>query len=177
MPVVPLKEQLLRRKPIVFQQQHHQGHELARTLSTFQLMMFGVGATVGTGIFFVLSEGPVADAGPAVIISVRVAAIADSSRGRRLRRPSHDAATTNTNDIPGRTHGIGDGCAAGGLAANSTAPMMVAANAAIPTGIDASQPRVRLRMITSATPTTAPTMAGHGEGAGCHTERTETVTA
>lgn len=70
-----LREQLLRRKPIVFQQQHHQGHELARTLSTFQLMMFGVGATVGTGIFFVLGEA-VPKAGPAVLISFLIAGIA-----------------------------------------------------------------------------------------------------
>jgi amino acid transporter len=30
--------------------------ELKRTIGVFQLTMFGVGATVGTGIFFVLSE-------------------------------------------------------------------------------------------------------------------------
>lgn len=53
---IPLGEQLRRRKPIVFRKHHHPGEELARSLTTFQLMMFGVGATVGTGIFFVLSE-------------------------------------------------------------------------------------------------------------------------
>src|SRR6478752_4774204 len=68
-----LGQQLLRRKPIIFQHKHHTGEELTRNLGTFQLMMFGVGATVGTGIFFVLSEAiPVA--GPAVIISFLVAA-------------------------------------------------------------------------------------------------------
>ncbi|MBD3941302.1 amino acid permease [Microbacterium sp. NEAU-LLC] len=66
--------QLFRRKPIVVQHKHHQGEELARNLSTFQLMMFGVGATVGTGIFFVLSES-IPKAGPAVIVSFVVAAI------------------------------------------------------------------------------------------------------
>ena len=55
-PMPTLREQLLRRKPIVFQHQHHTGEELARNMTTFQLMMFGVGATVGTGIFFVLGE-------------------------------------------------------------------------------------------------------------------------
>lgn len=70
-----LREQLLRRKPIVFQQKHHQGEELARNLSTFQLMMFGVGATVGTGIFFVLGEA-VPKAGPAVLISFLIAGLA-----------------------------------------------------------------------------------------------------
>ena len=72
---ITLREQLLRKKPIVFQQQHHQGEELARNLSTFQLMMFGVGATVGTGIFFVLGEA-VPKAGPAVLISFLIAGIA-----------------------------------------------------------------------------------------------------
>ncbi|MGB4779172.1 APC family permease [Microbacterium sp.] len=70
-----LGQQLARRKPIIFQRQHHEGEELSRNLGTFQLMMFGVGATIGTGIFFVLSEAiPVA--GPAVIISFLLAAVA-----------------------------------------------------------------------------------------------------
>jgi APA family basic amino acid/polyamine antiporter len=44
-------------------------HEhLQRSMGVFQLMMFGVGATIGTGIFFVLAE-TVPDAGPAVVIS------------------------------------------------------------------------------------------------------------
>jgi amino acid transporter len=69
-----LGQQLMRRKPIIVQHKHHTGEELPRSLSTFQLMMFGVGATVGTGIFFVLSEAiPVA--GPAVILSFLLAAI------------------------------------------------------------------------------------------------------
>lgn len=68
-------QQLLRRKPIIFQSKHHRGEELQRNLGTFQLMMFGVGATVGTGVFFVLSEA-VPLAGPAVIISFLLAAAA-----------------------------------------------------------------------------------------------------
>lgn len=71
---VPLREQLWRRKPIVLQNTERQGEELKRSL-TFQLMMFGVGATVGTGVFFVLGEG-VPKAGPAVLISFLVAGIA-----------------------------------------------------------------------------------------------------
>lgn len=77
-PLVPtrgLGEQLKRRKPIVFRRHHHPGEELGRTLTTFQLMMFGVGATVGTGIFFVLSES-VPEAGPAVIVSFMIAGLA-----------------------------------------------------------------------------------------------------
>ena len=74
-PMPTLREQLLRRKPIVFQHQHHTGEELARNMTTFQLMMFGVGATVGTGIFFVLGEA-VPKAGPAVLVSFVIAGIA-----------------------------------------------------------------------------------------------------
>ena len=68
-------EQLRRRKPVVFRQHHRPGEELARTLTTFQLMMFGVGATVGTGIFFVLSES-VPEAGPGVVLSFLIAGLA-----------------------------------------------------------------------------------------------------
>ena len=66
---IPLGSQLTRRKPILEQKGPHAGPELRRSFGTFQLTMFGVGATVGTGIFFVLQEA-VPDAGPAVIIVV-----------------------------------------------------------------------------------------------------------
>src|SRR6478735_7054630 len=52
----------------------HGGPDLGRSIGTFQLMMFGVGATVGTGIFFVLQEA-VPDAGPAVIVSFLIAGL------------------------------------------------------------------------------------------------------
>lgn len=51
------------------------GDHLKRTIGAFQLTMFGVGATVGTGIFFVLSEA-VPKAGPSVVISFLVAGLA-----------------------------------------------------------------------------------------------------
>ena len=70
-----LTEQFKRRKPIVFSHQQHPGEELARNLTTFQLTMLGVGCTVGTGIFFVLSEA-VPEAGPAVLIRFLLAGIA-----------------------------------------------------------------------------------------------------
>nr|WP_157345249.1 amino acid permease [Nocardioides sp. MAH-18] len=66
--------QLTRRKPLRLQAGPHGGPDLSRSLSTFQLMMFGVGATVGTGIFFVLQEA-VPDAGPAVIVSFLIAGL------------------------------------------------------------------------------------------------------
>ena len=72
---IPLGSQLSRRKPIAAQKGPHEGPELSRSFGTFQLTMFGVGATVGTGIFFVLQEA-VPDAGPAVVISFIVAGIA-----------------------------------------------------------------------------------------------------
>ena len=62
---------LFRRKPIG----DRHGPQLNRTIGTFQLMMFGVGATIGTGIFFVLSEA-VPEAGPAVILSFLMAGVA-----------------------------------------------------------------------------------------------------
>jgi amino acid transporter len=68
-----VREQLTRRKPIRLGGPHA-GPDLKRSFGTFQLMMFGVGATVGTGIFFVLQEA-VPDAGPAVIVSFLVAGL------------------------------------------------------------------------------------------------------
>ncbi|HEY5822248.1 MAG TPA: amino acid permease [Propionibacteriaceae bacterium] len=67
-----LRDELLRRKPVGGQPA---GPQLERTIGTFQLTMFGVGATVGTGIFFVLGSA-VPEAGPAVIISFLMAGIA-----------------------------------------------------------------------------------------------------
>ena len=62
---------LFRRKPVG----DRHGPQLNRTIGTFQLTMFGVGATVGTGIFFVLASA-VPEAGPAVILSFLLAGTA-----------------------------------------------------------------------------------------------------
>lgn len=71
-----VREQLLRRKPLnAVTAGAQEAGQLKRTIGTFQLTMFGVGATVGTGIFFVLQEA-VPDAGPAVLVSFLVAGIA-----------------------------------------------------------------------------------------------------
>jgi amino acid transporter len=48
--------------------------ELARTIGLFQLSMFGVGATIGTGIFIILTQA-VPVAGPAVILAFVVAGV------------------------------------------------------------------------------------------------------
>jgi APA family basic amino acid/polyamine antiporter len=74
-----LRQELLRRKPVRSHDGQHaageHGEHLPRTIGTFQLAMFGVGATIGTGIFFVLSAA-VPEAGPAVIVSFVMAGIA-----------------------------------------------------------------------------------------------------
>ena len=71
-----MSTQLFRRKPVNHMRAGAaHGPELKRTIGTFQLTMFGVGATVGTGIFFVLSEA-VPKSGPSVIISFLVAGLA-----------------------------------------------------------------------------------------------------
>ncbi|MFI0186213.1 amino acid permease [Streptomyces sp. NPDC017082] len=51
-----------------------EGHGLKRTMGLFQLICFGVGAIVGTGIFVGLSDS-VAQAGPAVVVSFVIAAL------------------------------------------------------------------------------------------------------
>ena len=67
-----LGQQLLRRKPVGVMAEETgadtEGGELARTISLFQLTLFGIGATIGTGIFIVLTEA-VPIAGPAVVFS------------------------------------------------------------------------------------------------------------
>ena len=60
-----LGKQILRRKPVLEMEAETGADsgesELARTIGLFRLSMFGVGATIGTGIFFVLSQAvPVA---------------------------------------------------------------------------------------------------------------------
>ena len=61
-----LSQQLFRRKPITPPVEAPGG--LQRRIGTFQLAMFGVGATVGTGVFFVMHEAT-PDAGPAVVLA------------------------------------------------------------------------------------------------------------
>jgi basic amino acid/polyamine antiporter, APA family len=75
-PSIGLTEQMMRRRPVMGAPVAHGASDhLKRSIGTFQLTLFGVGATVGTGIFFVLSEA-VPEAGPAVIVSFILAGIA-----------------------------------------------------------------------------------------------------
>jgi APA family basic amino acid/polyamine antiporter len=72
------RRSLLRRKPVGALVHEtgadREGGELERSIGLFQLTMFGVGATIGTGIFIVLSEA-VPEAGPAVVLSFVLAGI------------------------------------------------------------------------------------------------------
>lgn len=76
--MAPLRSTLFRRKP-VREMEDESGSEtgqseLVRSIGLLQLSMLGVGATIGTGIFFVLSEAaPIA--GPAVVWSFVIAGV------------------------------------------------------------------------------------------------------
>ncbi|MBY0441540.1 MAG: amino acid permease [Mycobacteriaceae bacterium] len=73
---VSLTQQLLRRQPVTGAPvAQGASQHLRRSLGTFQLTMFGVGSTVGAGIFFVLAQA-VPQAGPAVVLSFIVAGVA-----------------------------------------------------------------------------------------------------
>ncbi len=65
-----LLQRAFRRKPVAAMTEEtgtdREGGELVRSIGLFQLTMIGIGSTIGTGIFFVLSE-TVPVAGPAVI--------------------------------------------------------------------------------------------------------------
>ena len=72
---ISLTEQMLRRRPVIDAPvASGTAEHLKRSFGTFQLTMFGVGSTVGTGIF-VLSQA-VPEAGPSVIVSFMIAGIA-----------------------------------------------------------------------------------------------------
>jgi APA family basic amino acid/polyamine antiporter len=75
-PALSLQRQMLRRRPVSGAPvADGASDQLQRTLGTFLLTMFGVGETVGAGIFIVLSQS-VPQAGPAVVISFIIAGIA-----------------------------------------------------------------------------------------------------
>ena len=71
-----ITQRLLRQKPInqLVEETRQEGKHLRRSITLFQLTIFGVGATIGTGIFFVLSQ-QVPVAGSAVLISFIIAGI------------------------------------------------------------------------------------------------------
>ncbi|WP_442910954.1 APC family permease [Kitasatospora sp. NBC_01266] len=74
----PFGRRLLRRKPVetLIAESAESGGtgRLRRSIGLWQLSAIGIGATVGTGIFFVLSSA-VPEAGPAVVLSFLLAAV------------------------------------------------------------------------------------------------------
>lgn len=73
---IGLIQQMLRRRPVVGAPvAPGAADHLKRGIGVFELTMFGVGSTIGTGIFFVLSQA-VPEAGPGVIVSFLVAGVA-----------------------------------------------------------------------------------------------------
>src|SRR5438552_2727609 len=70
------RQQILRRKPVAAFQADAERVDggLRRTVGVFQLTMIGIGATIGTGIFFAL-DSAVPEAGPAVILSFVIGAV------------------------------------------------------------------------------------------------------
>ncbi|MEU4835252.1 amino acid permease [Streptosporangium sp. NPDC023615] len=68
---------LSRTKPteeIVAEGGHGEGGELRRTMTLWQLTLFSIGATLGTGIFVILGQA-VPKAGPAVVVAFLLAAV------------------------------------------------------------------------------------------------------
>ena len=100
-----LQEQIFRRKPVVEMELDTGADtgrsELKRTMGLWQLSAIGIGGTIGTGIFFILSQA-VPIAGPAVIFLFVIAAVVAGLtavcyaelagrsrwRGRRTRMPT-----------------------------------------------------------------------------------------
>ncbi len=75
-PAPSLQRQMLRRRPVSGAPvADGASDQLQRSLGVFLLTMFGVGETVGSGIFIVLSQS-VPQAGPAVVISFLIAGAA-----------------------------------------------------------------------------------------------------
>src|SRR5829696_1678281 len=72
------RQSVFRRKPVdafvTETRPDAEGGELSRSIGLFQLTLFGVGATIGTGIFIVLTAA-VPEAGPGVVVSFALAGI------------------------------------------------------------------------------------------------------
>jgi len=58
-----------------------EGHQLRRDLSALDLTVFGVGVTIGTGIFVLTGVAAATKAGPAIALSFVVAAVACALAG------------------------------------------------------------------------------------------------
>lgn len=73
-------ESLYRRKTIS-DNAENEGGGLKRCLSTFDLTALGVGSTLGLGVYVIAGQAAATQAGPAVVLSFLVAAIASVFAG------------------------------------------------------------------------------------------------
>src|SRR3990167_1231437 len=64
---------LLRKKSI---QNPHQDSQLIRSLNAFDLVLFGIGAIIGAGVFVLTGIAAATKAGPAIVISYTVSGFA-----------------------------------------------------------------------------------------------------
>lgn len=71
-----MREVILRKKSIAALQRENAPHGLKKVLGSWSLMALGIGCTIGAGIFVMPGEIAATHAGPAVVISFVLAAIA-----------------------------------------------------------------------------------------------------
>ena len=78
---------LFRRKPIaVLMSQAGDSHGLRRVLGPSHLIALGIGAIIGTGIFVLTGQAAAMHAGPAIVISLLLAALVSALAGAVLCR-------------------------------------------------------------------------------------------
>lgn len=81
-PAASIGRQLLARKSIdSLQADAEQGHGFKRTLGAMDLVLLGIGAIIGTGIFVLTGRAAAGNAGPAVALSFVIAGVASVFAG------------------------------------------------------------------------------------------------
>lgn len=75
---LPLSKKIFRTKSLEGEDIHHAAVGLRRCLSAFDLILLGIGAIIGAGIFVLTGVAAATQAGPAIVISYLLAGIACS---------------------------------------------------------------------------------------------------